>query len=55
MSMTTPEMIETLDGVREMLRQSTEEVLSLDSKLAYVMLAAVRAVQAELEDRWERE
>lgn len=54
-SMSTPEMIETLDGIREMLRRSTEDALALDSKLAYVMIAAVSAVKDELDDRWERE
>lgn len=55
MSMSTPEMIETLDGIREMLRRSTEDALALDSKLAYVMIAAVSAVKDELDDRWKRE
>lgn len=53
--MSTPEMIETLDGIREMLRRSTEDALALDSKLAYVMIAAMSGVKDELDDRWERE
>lgn len=55
MSMTTPEMIETLVGVRELLRRSAEEVQPLDTPTACVMIAAVSAVKAELDDRWERE
>lgn len=55
MSMSTPEMIETLDGVRELLRRSTEDEMPLDAPTAYVMIAAVSAVKAELDDRWERE
>lgn len=55
MSMSTPEMIETLDGVRELLRRSTEGDQPHDPPVAYVMIAAVSAVKAELDDRWERE
>lgn len=47
-----PEMIETLTGVRELLRRSTENAQPLDAPTAYVMIAAVNAVTSELEERW---
>lgn len=50
-----PEMIETLAGVREQLRRSTEDAQPLDEPTAYVMIAVVNAVTSELEERWERE
>lgn len=48
-------MIETLAGVREQLRRSTEDAQPLDEPTAYVMIAVVNAVTSELEERWERE
>ena len=53
--MSTPEMIETVAGVRELLRRSTEGEQPLDPPVVYVLIAAVSAVKAELDDRWERE
>lgn len=48
-------MIETLAGVRELLRHDTEGELPLDPPVVYAFIAAVSAVKAELDDRWERE
>lgn len=45
-------MIETLTGVRELLRRSTENAQPLDAPTAYVMIAAVNAVTSEIEERW---
>lgn len=53
--MSTAQMLETLGGVADLLREAVEGEVVIDSKRAAVLLAGVEACSRELAERWEKE
>lgn len=53
--MSTALLLETLDGVADLLREAVEGEAVIDSKRAAVLLASVEACSREFAQRWEKE
>lgn len=53
--MSTAMMIETLDGIAELLRESVEADRELSASVCAVMLQATVACVEELKQRWNAE